>query len=87
MYSHCPHCGLKYEIEPAFFMGAMYVSYGFSVAIAIGCAMILSVLVEDASFWLYGITLFTAVLIVVPLNFRFSRILWLYMFVQFKTPE
>jgi hypothetical protein len=32
MHDNC-HCGLKYQIEPSFFYGAMYVSYGLNVAV------------------------------------------------------
>jgi hypothetical protein len=32
MHDNCSHCGLKYQIEPSFFYGAMYVSYGLNVA-------------------------------------------------------
>lgn len=35
MNETCSHCGLKYEIEPSFFYGAMYVNYGVSVAFAL----------------------------------------------------
>ena len=31
MNENCSHCGLKYQIEPSFFYGAMYVSYGLNV--------------------------------------------------------
>ena len=27
VHEHCPVCGLKYEREPGYFLGAMYVSY------------------------------------------------------------
>ena len=27
----CPHCDLRYEIEPGYFYAAMYVSYAFNV--------------------------------------------------------
>ncbi|MBF6609403.1 MAG: DUF983 domain-containing protein [Flavobacterium sp.] len=32
MHDNCRHCGLKYKIEPNFFFGSMYVSYGLGVA-------------------------------------------------------
>ena len=31
--THCSSCGLKYEIEPGFFFGAMYISYALNVAL------------------------------------------------------
>jgi len=38
---------LKYDMEPGFFLGAMYVSYGMAVAIALPSALILSLIFED----------------------------------------
>ncbi|MBC6996980.1 DUF983 domain-containing protein [Cytophaga sp. FL35] len=31
----CPKCGLKYKIEPSFYYGSMYVSYGVGIAVAV----------------------------------------------------
>ena len=31
----CTKCGLKYSIEPSFYYGSMYVSYGVGIAIAV----------------------------------------------------
>ncbi len=40
MHEHCPNCGVKYKIEPSFFYGAMYVSYGVGVAFAVATFII-----------------------------------------------
>ena len=34
MHERCSHCNTKYKIEPSFFYGSMYVSYGVGIAIA-----------------------------------------------------
>ena len=31
MHERCPTCGLKFEREPGYFLGAMYVSYGLAL--------------------------------------------------------
>lgn len=31
----CPKCYLKYSIEPSFYTGSMYVSYGVGIAVAV----------------------------------------------------
>lgn len=31
----CPKCDLKYSIEPSFYTGSMYVSYGVGIAVAV----------------------------------------------------
>jgi len=33
--ARCPKCQLKYSIEPSFYSGAMYVSYGVGTGVAI----------------------------------------------------
>ncbi|MFC5048299.1 DUF983 domain-containing protein [Aquimarina hainanensis] len=39
----CPKCELKYSLEPSFYYGSMYVSYGVGIAIAVA-VYILSVI-------------------------------------------
>lgn len=79
MYTHCPKCGVQYEREPGFFFGAMYVSYAFSVAIFVAVGLALS-LIGDFSLLTYLIAIIVVVLLLLPLLFRFSRILFLYWF-------
>ena len=45
MHDNCSHCKLKYKIEPSFFYGAMYVSYGLTVAIG-GAIFVIASLFE-----------------------------------------
>ena len=33
--SNCPNCGLKFEREQGYFIGAMYINYAATVAIAV----------------------------------------------------
>lgn len=40
----CPKCQLKYSIEPSFYTGSMYVSYGVGIAFAVAAYMILLIL-------------------------------------------
>ena len=35
MHERCSHCNNKYKIEPSFFYGSMYVSYGVGIAFAV----------------------------------------------------
>jgi len=76
----CPRCGLHFEVEPGFFWGAMYVSYGMAVALFIASFVGISMLVEEAPIGLYvGVLLFLLISLL-PLIFRYSRILMLYGF-------
>ena len=72
----CPVCGIAFEREPGYFLGAMYFSYAMVVAAAtpvvvIGLSLGWSYPVIGAA---AGVLL---VLLAVPL-FRYSRVIWLH---------
>jgi uncharacterized protein (DUF983 family) len=81
-HSHCTHCGIKYEVEPGFFWGAMYVSYAINSAIFIASYVALVILVGNPSMELTLIVVLSVVLGTQPLIFRYSRILMLHWFSQ-----
>jgi hypothetical protein len=77
MNPRCSACGLVFDREPGYFLGAMMISYGISAAV---CTII---------FWLLGyvassrppLRIFETALLylpVVPFVFRYSRIAWIY---------
>ena len=53
MKEKCDSCGLKFQVEPGFFIGAMYISYAFIVGIIIATAVIVSTCFERAEVWVY----------------------------------
>lgn len=83
IHDHCPNCNLKYMIEPSFFYGAMYVGYGITVA-----TCVITFLITTLIFNLNLLESFAAILIVsfllMPLNLRLSRILWINIFISFE---
>ncbi|HET9485978.1 MAG TPA: DUF983 domain-containing protein [Chryseosolibacter sp.] len=79
MNDTCPHCGVRLEPEPGFYQGAMYVGYGFTVAVMLIVSLILYLL-GDPSEWVYIGTIIGIMLLLVPLNYRYSRIVYLYAF-------
>jgi uncharacterized protein (DUF983 family) len=78
MYEHCPHCGLRYEVEPGYFIGAMYVSYAVSGGVALVLAFMMFYLFGDPAGWVYASVVAGALLLIVPINFRISRVVWLH---------
>ena len=81
MFDTCSVCGLTYEVEPGFFWGAMYVSYGITT----GMMLVIGVLVytisnHEARFWGYIIPIFLAMFLSIPFTYRYSRVLMLYYF-------
>ena len=77
-YERCPNCGLKYEREPGYFLGAMYFSYILSVPP--GLAIVL--LLWRATNWQFDRVMIAAFFLwlpFVPVVSRYSRVLWLYL--------
>lgn len=81
----CSHCGLRYQIEPSFFYGAMYVSYGYSVALFVATYFVMEMLYEPKVFHVV-IALALVLLLLTPLIFRLSRITWMNLFIKYN-PE
>ena len=79
----CSQCDLKYMIEPAFYFGALYVSYGITVAICI-VTFIISKIIFDLALLPTFIAVFIVLILFIPVNLRLSRILWINMFINYK---
>lgn len=86
MYERCNKCNFKFEREPGFFFGAMFVSYALTAAEFITFSII--------SYFILGMSLTTTFFGVVVLaillstiNFRLSRIIWMYIFTKTKSTK
>jgi uncharacterized protein (DUF983 family) len=79
MNETCPACGRRFEREPGFFVGAMYVSYALAIPVYLAFVGVLSVLLRG---WSELAILALAVPIFVPtapLLFRYSRVIWMHL--------
>lgn len=83
MNEKCSHCGLKYQIEPSFFYGAMYVSYGLNVALGVA-AFIVSYLILNSSIKTAFIAIIASNVVLFPFVLRWSRNIYINMFVAYK---
>ena len=82
MNENCSHCGLKYQIEPSFFYGAMYVSYGLNVSVGVAAFIIAHVFV--------GLNLVNSFIAIIgtlvvsfPFVLRWARNIYINMFVSY----
>ena len=80
----CSCCHLKYMIEPAFYFGALYVSYGITVVLCI-VTFIISKLILNLALLTSFITIFVVLILFIPINLRLSRVLWINMFVSYRS--
>ena len=79
MNPSCPDCGMIFEKEPGYFVGAMYFSYFLAVPVyALLVAAALRILGNGSQLLAFGVALLVF-LPLVPLIFRASRVCWLYL--------
>jgi uncharacterized protein (DUF983 family) len=82
MHETCSHCHLRYEIEPSFFYGAMYVAYGVSIAFGVAIFVITKLILglpAKTSFIALGIGIF----VLMPVTARIARNIYINMFVNY----
>ncbi|WP_417600049.1 DUF983 domain-containing protein [Owenweeksia hongkongensis] len=85
MHEQCSNCELRYEFEPGFFYGAMYVSYGLTVALGVATYVLMQMFFE-ASVAQIILVLVGVLIIGSPLVLRLSRIIWMNLFIKYE-PE
>jgi len=77
MNEHCPVCDLKFEREPGYFLGAMYISYGIGVIVL----ALLCLLLWRLTDWGLSSVIVGACVLFLPFALPvtlFSRVLWIY---------
>jgi len=75
---NCPICQAVLVPEPDFFLGAMYISYAFSVALMVTVMIVINFFQPKAETWVYVATVFVLNLLMLPLMLRYSKVLYLY---------
>lgn len=78
MHARCEVCGLKFEREEGYFLGAMYVGYGLALVIIALMALLLWAVMP---WWPTKATIWAIVLFVplAPVITLLSRVLWVYL--------
>jgi hypothetical protein len=83
MHDNCPFCNQTTMPEPGFYFGAMYVSYG--LAVGLGIVLGVPLLLFDFSPEAVIITISAAIIILSPIIFRWSRMIWFNIFYQYDS--
>ena len=83
MHERCSHCGIKYKIEPSFFYGAMYVSYGVGIAFGVAAFIIAYVMLETSLVNTF-IAIVITLLVFMPVIIRLSRNIWINLFIKYN---
>ena len=78
----CSHCNTKYRLEPSFFFGAMYVSYGVGIAFSVA-AFVITKLVLDYNLLTTFIVIVITLMVFGPIIMRISRNIWINLFISY----
>ena len=84
MPEECVICGQKTCPEPGFYYGAMYVSYALVVGFGVFLGSIF--LLEGASPLSAIIAISIGSILLSPLSFRYSRMIWINFFYHYNPP-
>ena len=82
MHEKCSNCGTKYKIEPSFFYGAMYVSYGVGIAFAVA-AFVISFYFFNANIHVVFVSIIGTLIAFMPIILRVSRNIWINFFMNY----
>lgn len=83
MYEKCPSCGQRFELEPSFYFGAMYVSYAQQVAWFVVVFISIEVLFSGTDLVWYLVSVGVLSIVLFPFTFRLSRSIWIHFFVKY----
>ncbi len=78
----CSQCDTRYRIEPSFFYGSMYVSYGVGITFAVA-AFVISNLIFNSSLLTAFIAIVVTVIFCGPIIMRLSRNIWINLFMSY----
>lgn len=82
MNKECSICGEGFERESGYYLGAMYVSYAINIGLGIGL-FLLTVVLLDLDTLTFLFIFLGSVLVLFPLNYWLSRLIWINLFVRY----
>ena len=82
MHEQCSHCGTRYKMEPNFFFGAMFVSYGLAVGVGI-LIFGLSFMVFKTSLKVSFVAILGGLILLMPVITRLSRNIYINLFMSY----
>jgi hypothetical protein len=83
MNDRCPVCNEDFKRETGYYFGAAYVSYGLTVAFGVFLYILLSG-IFNVDVIPFLIAFSVSLIILLPVFYRLSRIIWINMFVHYR---
>ena len=84
LHTACPVCHRKYEKEPGFYYGAMFVSYAIGIAFSLLCFGITWWFAPHLSIWGFMGVVVGLTILAAPYLYALSKIMWANMFFSYQ---
>lgn len=85
MPDRCPVCNQDFQIEPGFYIGALWTSFPIVIFIMTLLSILLLVLIKMELEWFF-VAITVILLLLQPIIIRLGRVIWINIFVDYD-PE
>jgi hypothetical protein len=80
MNERCDACDYKFDREPGYFLGAMYISYGIAVLVAVITYLLCRIIFPAWPLAAYPLAIVFTIIAIAKKNYRLSRIIYIHIF-------
>ena len=80
MKANCDTCGYKFDREPGYFLGAMYISYALAVMVSVLIFIVFHFGFPNLPFVYTPLAITLGVILSAKRNYRLSRIIYIHIF-------
>ena len=84
MPKKCSNCGQVYEIEPGFWLGALWMSYPIVILIEVPF-IFAAISSQTVNTWLLFSTMIIAFIVFYPLMLRLGRSIWIHISIRYSS--
>jgi uncharacterized protein (DUF983 family) len=82
-HHHCSECGFKYEKEPGFYYGAMYVAYALAVALFVTFWVSFNLFFTNVPIGWQIASIILATIVLAPYIYALSKPIWAKLFITY----
>lgn len=80
MNKQCPKCQYKFDREPGYFLGAMFVSYALAVAEGLVTFGFLKIMFSQLEYFTIACIITVVILLCSITNYKLARVIWINLF-------
>lgn len=80
MHKLCPNCHYKFDREPGYFLGAMFVSYALAVGEGLVTFILLKLIFTQMEYFTIAFTIAIVILLFSIWNYKQARVIWINLF-------